>query len=199
MLTWSRSLANIKSRPRNKNQAWYPEMSKFSTKRSSFSYSRATSLILSDCERFFYLFSIKTAAPIEHEIKEENDKAPAVSFTTVYNFYAMRYFTVFRFQWSLACFWEVVRFPVTLSATCILLLSFTELNSFTFLSNVLPFPQTNAFDLKRNLTWRFWKPTDKLWRDWHMTEWQILPIPARFPHVAKNIWRIINTIASIWL
>ena len=109
------------------------------------------------------------------------------------------YFTVFRFQWSLACSREVVRFLVTLSATCILLLFFTELNKFTFLSNVLPFPQTNAFDLKRNLTWRFWQPTDKLWRDWHMTEWQILPIPARFPHVAKNIWRIINTIASIWL
>ena len=42
---------DIKSRPRNKNQPWYPEMSKFFTKRSSLSYSLATSLILSDCER----------------------------------------------------------------------------------------------------------------------------------------------------
>ena len=47
----------------------------------------------------------------------------------------------------------------------------------------------------RNLnwkTWKFWKPIEKLWHDWHMTDWQIL-------RIAKNTWRIINTIASIWL
>ena len=58
----------------------------------------------------------------------------------------MAVYTLYSFSLSVICSREAVRFPVTLSATCILLLSFTELNKLIFLSNVLPLPQTNAFD-----------------------------------------------------
>lgn len=82
-------------------------------------------------------------------------------------------------------------------------LPFTELTRkslFSFLSLKRTFSQSTFFQLTRSLfeslklnwkTWVSWKPIDN-----HdmigMTNWQI-------PIIAKNIWRIINNTASIWL
>ena len=44
------------------------------------------------------VFSIQSTALIEHEIKEQNDKAPAVSLTAIYTFYGTRCLTIFRFD-----------------------------------------------------------------------------------------------------
>ena len=60
------------------------------------------------------------------------------------------------------CSRKVARFPVTLSTTCILLLSYTEL---FFPLKLCTFSSSICFRLKRNLnwkTWKFWKPIEKL-------------------------------------
>ena len=92
--------------------------------------------------------------------------------------------------WS--CSRKVVRFPVTLFTTCILLLPFTEL---FFPLKCCAFSSSICFRLKRNLnwkTWKFWKPIEKrlTWLTL-VTDWQIL-------HVAKNIWRISNGNRTEW-
>ena len=193
MLTWSISLVKSKFCPRNIYQPWYPEMSKFFTKRSSLTSSSKcnpqrlwATLLLAPFKvklgkKALWWKSSKTIRwrwfrlQVQPRLLHRSLSAGQSVHNCIFNIKYCSNWTrgkrtrtatrrlnfvhgglhILRnamLLWS--CSRKVVRFPVTLSTSCILLLSFTKL---FFPLKWCTFSSSICFRLKRNMNWKMWK------------------------------------------